>query len=192
MRVRMAEWSKALRSGRSLLLQAWVRIPLLTVPFCHRARDELVSYQHLFLNSNVKHTTLNNRSLCKNFHIHYLVLCCDSSTNERLYLTTCKKQTNLRNHSLVYIFRQLLCIISSSIYLASGLFILCVNDCIYFLLGVLCRKNVNNSFMSSHQYATPNKILRFKVIKGSVLTSDVFIYIIYSGRKDESQDGRVV
>ena len=28
--VRMAEWSKALRSGRSLHLQAWVRIPLLT------------------------------------------------------------------------------------------------------------------------------------------------------------------
>ena len=28
--VRMAEWSKALRSGRSLVLQAWVRIPLLT------------------------------------------------------------------------------------------------------------------------------------------------------------------
>ena len=29
-RVRMAEWSKALRSGRSPLLWAWVRIPLLT------------------------------------------------------------------------------------------------------------------------------------------------------------------
>ena len=29
-RVRMAERSKALRSGRSLVLQAWVRIPLLT------------------------------------------------------------------------------------------------------------------------------------------------------------------
>ena len=29
--VRMAERSKALRSGRSLVLQAWVRIPLLTV-----------------------------------------------------------------------------------------------------------------------------------------------------------------
>ena len=28
--VRMAERSKALRSGRSLVLQAWVRIPLLT------------------------------------------------------------------------------------------------------------------------------------------------------------------
>ena len=28
--VRMAEWSKALRSGRSPLLWAWVRIPLLT------------------------------------------------------------------------------------------------------------------------------------------------------------------
>ena len=28
--VRMAEWSKALRSGRSPLLRAWVRIPLLT------------------------------------------------------------------------------------------------------------------------------------------------------------------
>ena len=26
----MAEWSKALRSGRSPLLRAWVRIPLLT------------------------------------------------------------------------------------------------------------------------------------------------------------------
>ena len=32
--VRMAEWSKALRSGRSLHLQAWVRIPLLTNRFC--------------------------------------------------------------------------------------------------------------------------------------------------------------
>ena len=31
--VRMAERSKALRSGRSLVLQAWVRIPLLTRPF---------------------------------------------------------------------------------------------------------------------------------------------------------------
>jgi hypothetical protein len=29
-KVRMAEWSKALRSGRSPLLRAWVRIPLLT------------------------------------------------------------------------------------------------------------------------------------------------------------------
>ena len=37
--VRMAEWSKALRSGRSPLLWAWVRIPLLTIFFpkniCH-------------------------------------------------------------------------------------------------------------------------------------------------------------
>ena len=32
-RVRMAERSKALRSGRSLVLQAWVRIPLLTNVF---------------------------------------------------------------------------------------------------------------------------------------------------------------
>ena len=31
--VRMAEWSKALRSGRSPLLWAWVRIPLLTKVF---------------------------------------------------------------------------------------------------------------------------------------------------------------
>lgn len=31
--VRMAEWSKALRSGRSPLLWAWVRIPLLTLNF---------------------------------------------------------------------------------------------------------------------------------------------------------------
>ena len=31
--VRMAEWSKALRSGRSPLLWAWVRIPLLTTTF---------------------------------------------------------------------------------------------------------------------------------------------------------------
>ena len=33
MQVRMAERSKALRSGRSLVLQAWVRIPLLTKRF---------------------------------------------------------------------------------------------------------------------------------------------------------------
>ena len=33
--VRMAEWSKALRSGRSPLLWAWVRIPLLTLFFVH-------------------------------------------------------------------------------------------------------------------------------------------------------------
>ena len=33
-RVRMAERSKALRSGRSPVLRAWVRIPLLTHPFC--------------------------------------------------------------------------------------------------------------------------------------------------------------
>ena len=32
-KVRMAEWSKALRSGRSPLLWAWVRIPLLTYRF---------------------------------------------------------------------------------------------------------------------------------------------------------------
>ena len=32
-KVSMAEWSKALRSGRSLVLQAWVRIPLLTNTF---------------------------------------------------------------------------------------------------------------------------------------------------------------
>ncbi len=31
--VRMAERSKALRSGRSLVLQAWVQIPLLTTIF---------------------------------------------------------------------------------------------------------------------------------------------------------------
>ena len=31
--VRMAEWSKALRSGRSPLLWAWVQIPLLTILF---------------------------------------------------------------------------------------------------------------------------------------------------------------
>ena len=31
--VRMAEWSKALCSGRSLQLYAWVRIPLLTKYF---------------------------------------------------------------------------------------------------------------------------------------------------------------
>ena len=31
--VRMAEWSKALRSGRSPLLRAWVQIPLLTKIF---------------------------------------------------------------------------------------------------------------------------------------------------------------
>jgi hypothetical protein len=31
--VRMAEWSKALRSGRSPLLWAWVQIPLLTKTF---------------------------------------------------------------------------------------------------------------------------------------------------------------
>ncbi len=34
--VRMAERSKALRSGRSLVLQAWVRIPLLTNKFFDR------------------------------------------------------------------------------------------------------------------------------------------------------------
>ena len=33
MDVRMAEWSKALRSGRSPLLWAWVQIPLLTITF---------------------------------------------------------------------------------------------------------------------------------------------------------------
>ena len=35
--VRMAEWSKALRSGRSPLLWAWVRIPLLTNIFPHKS-----------------------------------------------------------------------------------------------------------------------------------------------------------
>ena len=34
----MAERSKALRSGRSLVLQAWVRIPLLTIYFLHLGR----------------------------------------------------------------------------------------------------------------------------------------------------------
>ena len=37
--VRMAEWSKALRSGRSLVLQAWVRIPLLTTSCFERSRS---------------------------------------------------------------------------------------------------------------------------------------------------------
>ena len=32
----MAEWSKALRSGRSRVLPAWVRIPLLTAIFYFR------------------------------------------------------------------------------------------------------------------------------------------------------------
>ena len=34
----MAEWSKALRSGRSPLLWAWVRIPLLTKYFFQHFR----------------------------------------------------------------------------------------------------------------------------------------------------------
>ena len=38
--VRMAERSKALRSGRSPLLWAWVRIPLLTRPFYFSHQNE--------------------------------------------------------------------------------------------------------------------------------------------------------
>ena len=39
----MAEWSKALRSGRSPLLWAWVRIPLLTNVFPHKSGGAMVS-----------------------------------------------------------------------------------------------------------------------------------------------------
>ena len=41
--VRMAERSKALRSGRSLVLQAWVRIPLLTNPFLLQNSGQIAS-----------------------------------------------------------------------------------------------------------------------------------------------------
>ena len=41
----MAEWSKALRSGRSLVLQAWVRIPLLTSSFLKL----IIHYTHSIL-----------------------------------------------------------------------------------------------------------------------------------------------
>ena len=41
----MAEWSKALRSGRSPLMRAWVRIPLLTQTlFGILFHDKIVTY----------------------------------------------------------------------------------------------------------------------------------------------------
>ena len=47
----MAEWSKALRSGRSPLMWAWVRIPLLTkelfLKFDKKIKDFFFSYQPL-------------------------------------------------------------------------------------------------------------------------------------------------
>ena len=50
--VRMAEWSKALRSGRSPLLWAWVRIPLLTKIFLD-INYFLSSVPNLFLLVNI-------------------------------------------------------------------------------------------------------------------------------------------
>ena len=47
-KVRMAEWSKALRSGRSPLLWAWVRIPLLTNIFPPIIVLVLVSQSHWY------------------------------------------------------------------------------------------------------------------------------------------------
>ena len=53
--VRMAERSKALRSGRSLLLQAWVRIPLLTKPLLYvdiiKRRSWTLKLQQLFFST---------------------------------------------------------------------------------------------------------------------------------------------
>ena len=55
--VRMAERSKALRSGRSLLLWAWVRIPLLTahLPFGNKNMKldavESITFLYILFNS---------------------------------------------------------------------------------------------------------------------------------------------
>ena len=51
--VRMAERSKALRSGRSPLLWAWVRIPLLTHLFLTQEATFLVEHNVNFLDNSV-------------------------------------------------------------------------------------------------------------------------------------------
>ena len=45
----MAEWSKALRSGRSPLLRAWVQIPLLTNNFFYDYASNLILLQKQLL-----------------------------------------------------------------------------------------------------------------------------------------------
>ena len=53
----MAEWSKALRSGRSPLLWAWVRIPLLTNSFVPHKKVIVIArhsfYYNQLINSRV-------------------------------------------------------------------------------------------------------------------------------------------
>ena len=45
----MAEWSKALRSGRSRVLPAWVRIPLLSLQFSHLGEGWVTDHIFIFL-----------------------------------------------------------------------------------------------------------------------------------------------
>ena len=54
--VRMAERSKALRSGRSRVLPAWVRIPLLTNPFYCGVKCTLHCFGQYYLGSTLLHT----------------------------------------------------------------------------------------------------------------------------------------
>ena len=46
----MAEWSKALRSGRSPLLWAWVRIPLLTNSFVPHKKVIVIARHSFYYN----------------------------------------------------------------------------------------------------------------------------------------------
>ena len=53
--VRMAEWSKALRSGRSLQLYAWFRIPLLTKYFRKYMKGNMAVVAFLDNKTKIRH-----------------------------------------------------------------------------------------------------------------------------------------
>ena len=67
--VRMAEWSKALRSGRSLHLKAWARIPLLTGLFWFNIKH-LIACLVRFLSSSIctKNYPLSYTNLSHDLH----------------------------------------------------------------------------------------------------------------------------
>ena len=67
--VRMAEWSKALRSGRSPVFRAWVRIPLLTVHFYFQVNISFSWQTSCAINTNIQLTLIR---LCR-----YRLTTCD-------------------------------------------------------------------------------------------------------------------
>ena len=78
--VRMAERSKALRSGRSPLLWAWVRIPLLTTIFFeYKKITHFYCTLFIFLKGNVKklrkkNATESNTWLSHIPHVYFVIL----------------------------------------------------------------------------------------------------------------------